>query len=136
MALQAKAGQAMEHIAGREPLRHPAVERLDHRNIQPVSHAIESEPVRKHRRRHQPRKGAYFFSRHSLDAPRRICRVEMFEMFQPLHLPRKVERVKRPGAANADLHDASARSRSTARLNLATPLNSKIRSSAGAKTRS
>src|ERR1700676_4577589 len=32
MALQTKAGQAMENVARSEPLRHPSVERLDHRN--------------------------------------------------------------------------------------------------------
>ena len=136
MALQAKAGETMEHVARRDPLRHPTIERLDHRNIQAVPHPVESESVRKHRRRHQPRKRAHFFFRHSVHAPRRIRRVQMLEMTEPLHLPRQVERVKRTSAADADFHEASARSPAAARPGFATPPNSTMRSSAGANTRS
>src|ERR1700722_3105949 len=99
----------MKYVAGREPLRHPAVEGFDHRNIQAVSNTVESEPVRKHHRRHQPRKGAHFFPRHSLDAPRGIRRIEMFEISLPFHLPRQVERVKGTGAGYGDFHVGSAR---------------------------
>src|SRR5271167_1286531 len=126
----------MEHVALRDPLRHPPIERLDHRHIQAVAHTAEPKPVRYHRRCHQPRKRAHFFFRQSVHSPRRIRRVKMFEMTEPIELPRQIERVKRPGTRHANLHDASARSLEEAGPGLVMPLNSSMRSSAGAKTRS
>src|ERR1700678_4163637 len=94
----------MEYVARREPLRHPAVEGLDHRKIKSVAHPVKSEPVSHHRRRHQPGKRADFFFRHSVHPPRRIRRVQMLEMSQPLHLARQIERPKRAGAGYRDFH--------------------------------
>src|SRR5271163_3740940 len=126
----------MENVARRYALRHPAIERFDHRKIEAVAHAVEAEPVRKHGGRHQPRKRTHFFFRQPVYSPRRIRRVQAFEITARVKLTREIVSMKRAGTANADLHEASARPHAVARPDFGTPLNSKIRSSAGANTRS
>src|SRR5208282_2956273 len=131
----------MEHLARREPLRHPAIERLDQRKIQALAQAGQSKTSRERGGSHDPWEATHFRGRQSIHLEARIGGVEAGQMAEAFHLAREIEGVKPADAANTDLHDAgvacrSVRSRAGTWLPRATPLNSKMRSSAGSKTRS
>src|ERR1035437_4877956 len=102
MALEPERGQAMKHLARREPLRHPAIERLDYRKIQALAQAGQSKTSRERGGAHDPREGTHFCGGQSIHLEARIGGVEAGQMAEALHLASQIEGVKPADARYCD----------------------------------